>query len=55
MEAPAQAGPVTWPLSGKRDVESNFLYVRDIALSINIQMCGLEIILIADMQLVDSE
>ena len=51
MEAPVQAGPVTWPLSAKRDVESNFLYVRDIALNINIQLCGLEIIPIADMQL----
>jgi len=38
MEAPVQAGPVTWPLSGKRDVESNCLYVRDIALNINIQI-----------------
>jgi len=51
MEAPVQAGPVTWPLSRKRDVESNFLHVRDVAPNINIQMCGLEIVLIADMQL----
>lgn len=52
MEAPVKAAPVT-SLSGKRDVESNFLYIRDIALNINFQMCGLEIISIADMQLDD--
>jgi hypothetical protein len=51
MEAPVKASPVTWSLSGKRDVESNFLYLRDIALNVSIQMCGLEIISIADMQL----
>ena len=51
MEAPVPAGPVTWPLSAKRDVESNFLCVRDVAVNVNIQTCGLEIILIADMPL----
>jgi hypothetical protein len=51
MEVPVKAAPVTWPLSGKRDIGNNFLYVRDAVLNINIQMCVFEIIPISDMQL----